>query len=402
MTKLQKLQVEQSEKREKLNAMLDKENLTDDERGELESHTKRLQEIEPELRAAIVADGEQRQKIATEFQTDAEGDEFRALLDRASAGAIFAAATEHRASDGPEKELQDHLKIKSNQIPLAMLRARTEGRAATAAPANVSTNQQPIIPQIFPMSVASFLGVDLPVVAVGESTFPIITTGADPAAPAAGGTVAETDGAFNAEVLSPSRLQASFFYRREDAAKFAGIDEALRTNLADALSSALDKQILTLTDKGLLEHGADPAAPAANAETFPRYRTALFDKIDGTYAAQASDVRLVVGATTYAHMASIYRGNNADDSALDSIMRVSGGVRVSGHVPAADNNVQQAVFARALGARHAVAPLWEGITLIPDEVTKAKTGEIVLTAVMLYGFAVVRADGFVRDSFRLA
>ena len=41
----------------------------------------------------------------------------------------------------------------------------------------------------------------------------------------------ETTGAFSANQLSPSRLQSSFFYSREDRARFANMDLALRENL---------------------------------------------------------------------------------------------------------------------------------------------------------------------------
>ena len=45
---------------------------------------------------------------------------------------------------------------------------------------------------------------------------------------------------------------------------------------------------------------------------------------------------------------------------------------------------------------------WDGVTIVYDEVTKAATGEIVLTAVMLANFAVLRADGYTRRAFKLA
>ena len=35
-------------------------------------------------------------------------------------------------------------------------------------------------------------------------------------------------------------------------------------------------------------------------------------------------------------------------------------------------------------------PVWEGVTIIPDEVTKAKAGQIVITAVMLFAMKVLR------------
>ena len=39
-------------------------------------------------------------------------------------------------------------------------------------------------------------------------------------------------------------------------------------------------------------------------------------------------------------------------------------------------------------------PIWEGVSLIPDEITKAGTGQVVVTAIMLYAFKVLRTDGF--------
>ena len=96
--------------------------------------------------------------------------------------------------------------------------------------------------------------------------------------------------------------------------------------------------------------------------------------IDGYYAQMASELRVLFGPATYAHAAAEYRANSADDSALDSLMRVAGGVRVSPHVPAVATKVQGLVIAKGVGRRNMVAPVWEGVTLIPDEVTKAKTG----------------------------
>ena len=46
----------------------------------------------------------------------------------------------------------------------------------------------------------------------------------------------------------------------------------------------------------------------------------------------------------------------------------------------------------------AVCPQWEGVTIIPDEVTKAANGQIVITAVMLYAFKILRtAAGLVKQ-----
>ena len=241
------------------------------------------------------------------------------------------------------------------------------------------------------------MGVQQPRVGVGEQVFPVLTKAptvvdADKAA-----NVDETTGAFSAAALVPRRLQASFFYAREDAARFRDMDSSLRQALNDGLSDGIDQAVIAGATAGIL--GANGVAArvgdAAAEATFILYRGLLFDSatIDGRYAMEAGDVRLLFGATSYAHAATKYRGNSADDSALDSLMSKAGGVRVSAHVPAVDAKTQSLIVRKGM-AMDATAPIWEGITIIPDEVTKAKTGEIVLTAVMLHAVKVLR-DGFI-------
>ena len=252
------------------------------------------------------------------------------LEARCSVGSIFASVMEHRATEGAERELQKELGLSDNQIPLCLL----ETRAITPAPGNVGQDQAAIVPAVFPMGAAAFLGIAIPTVPVGDAVFPVLTnnTPADDVAEAT--NVAETTGSFTAEVLTPRRIQASFFYSREDRARFAGMDEALRMNLNDALSSGLDKYILTKTNLGLLDFGTDPTA--GTEETFATYRTAIYSQVDGRYAMSAADVCMLIGSDTLTHMTGKYRANNSDDSALDSCIRISGGVRVSAHVAAKD------------------------------------------------------------------
>ena len=53
----QRIQLKQSETRQRLNELLGKDELADAERGEMEGLTKRAQEMEVEMRAAIMAEG---------------------------------------------------------------------------------------------------------------------------------------------------------------------------------------------------------------------------------------------------------------------------------------------------------------------------------------------------------
>ena len=167
-------------------------------------------------------------------------------MSRARLGAIFSAAVEHRALDGAENELQQHLSLASNQIPVDLLRAPVEHRAITPAPTHVGTSEQPILMPIFADGDAAFLGVDQVTVPAGDVAFPVLTNRPTVGGPHTDSTeVAETTGAFSAELIKPERLQCAFTYKRVDVARFPAMGEALRQALNEALSESLDVQIVS-------------------------------------------------------------------------------------------------------------------------------------------------------------
>ena len=297
----QKIALEMSTKREALNALLGLEEMSDEQRSEMGVLTTRMQQLETEARAAILA--EDVPTITTTTVADGEGRELRSVIDRANVGNIFEAALEHRATDGVEAELQTHYRLPANAIPLALL----ETRAVTPAPGQVAQNQSAIIPGVFPMSCAAFLSIDMPTVPVGDAVYPVLTTNADAGTPAEHAAQAETTGSFSANVLTPSRIQASFFYSREDQARFSGMGEALRSNLSEALADKLDQQILA-GGSGLL-HGTILANHNASAvTTYASYRSELaYGRVDGTFAGSVGDLRIVLGSASYGHAAAAFR-----------------------------------------------------------------------------------------------
>ena len=393
MLKSQKIALELSEKRQKINELLAKDELTSEERSELEVLTSRMQEAEVEFRAAVTTEGTPEETAGSEDR------ELAQLVIGASIGSIFAAAIEHRTTSGQTAELQQHFKIASNQIPLVLFRDReVEERATgtTPAPTNVGQNQAAIIPAVFPLSCAAFLGVDMPTVGVGEAVYPVLTTSADVGVPAENAEQDETAGAFSADALSPARLQASFFYSREDRARFVGMDNALRANLSDALSDKLDQQILA-GDEGLL-HSTNLANHNVTVVTsYALYRSQFaYGRVDGKYASATSDLKVVMGTGTYSHAAGQYRGNSDNMDALMALTNATAGVKVSAHIPAVSGNKQNAVVRLGM-RRDMVAPIWEGITLIPDEISLAKKGQIQITAVMLHAIKILRSAGFYKQ-----
>ena len=117
----QKIALEMSTKREALNALLGEDELSDEQRTEMGVLTTRMQELEVEARAAILAEGE---TTVTTTVADGENTELRSLIARANVGSIFEATLEHRSTDGAEAELQAHFHLAANAIPLALIEQR--------------------------------------------------------------------------------------------------------------------------------------------------------------------------------------------------------------------------------------------------------------------------------------
>ena len=393
MNRLVKAQVGLEQSRKELGLLLDLEERGEDFNGKLEAAKAKVVSAQAEFSAAALVEPDDREQRS---ESTAEDREYAALEQRAKISDVVDSILNGRAITGATREYQEHHRLGGNEFHIRQLLPDLETRAVTPAPTNVGQNQAAIVPYVFPDSVASFLGVDMPTVGVGEAVYPVLTSELTVGTPAENIAQAETTGAFSADVLSPSRIQAAFFYSREDRARFAGMDSALRENLSMGLSDGLDKQIVAGTN-GLLT-GTNLANHAATAiTTFANYVSEFgYGRIDGRYATMADDLRIVMGTGTYAHAGGVYRASEADQTALERLMQITGGVRVSAHVPDVAASKQNGIIRRGM-RRDMVAPLWANVAIIDDQVTLADKGQIKLTAVMLHAVKILRADGFYKQ-----
>ena len=247
--------------------------------------------------------------------------------------------------------------LRENRGEVKDLEIRTSG--VTPAPADVGANQQPIIPAVFPQAAAAFLSIPQPTVPTGEAVYTVLSTPATPGTPAEGADQDHSTAGFTASVLPPARIQASLFYSREDRARLSGMGEALRQNLSDALADKLDEEVLAGSN-GLL-HGTNLANNDASAVTdFAGYLKDLaYGRVDGSWASMVSELRIVMGSATYAHAGAVYRNNSVDRNVLERLQEITGGVRVSAHVPDASGDKQNAVIRRGM-RMDSVTPIWGG------------------------------------------
>lgn len=425
MTRSQKLTVRLSEIRQKLNELLGVEERTDGQNATMDQLMAEAVKLEPELRAAIVAEGEGQTTETTDTEIDAAERERRELRSKSRFHRFVAAALAHGDAgrvDGAEAELAAAEGC-PGLVPLTIIgptteqrqaehRAALETRAVTPAPADsdVPHTHASIVPALFDRSVAPFLGIEMPTVGTGVQSYPVISTSVKGGMVAEDGDAAETAGAYTVTDADPRRLTGAFRIRKEDIAKLPVLEESLRENLSMVLSDEFDKQGVNGDGtepnlNGLLAQLTDPAAPAANAETFGRYVTAFASHVDGLFATTLADVRALVGPHTYRHAAGVFRSNQDSMTAEAWIQSRTGGMRVTRRLADPASNVQQAIIRRAnpAGDRVAVAPVWMGLELIRDPYTAAGKGQVVVTGTVLVGGVVLlRSGAFVQDSFRPA
>ena len=170
-------------------------------------------------------------------------------------------------------------------------------------------------------------------------------------------------------------------------------------NLADALQSELDKQILTRATEGLLAFGTAPTNPSSET-TAAEYLAAVYAGADGLYAQASAEVKMLVGATIYAHMGGKAVATGSDINSAEKVMAISGGLRVSGHVADYANNRQEALIIKGMPRRNCVAAIWPNVPLIVDRISRSTQGEVKLTAMLLYDFSLTREAGYTRHRFR--
>ena len=429
MLKSQELQLKMSEVRQELNKAAGKpeSEVTDELRGKVEAWRKDLDRMEGEYRAAVTAeDTETRHRGEHD---DGEAAEFRALIPKVRLGRYLAAAAGGVAlgEETPEGELRAAVKLKDpNLIPWAAFdpgekRERKDGSehradTATAAPSSIEAMQEDILARVFAPTCAMFCGVEMRAVERGDEVYPVLTQGQDAATLDKGAAHEAGAATIASTTLDRRRATARYIFRLEDSAGMGEtLERALRQDMIAAIGEAIDKGVLSGdgtrpnpagffdATSGPLTIPADPSD--AGTFGFSDIVSAASAAVDGRYAVNLAAVRTLLQPSLYAVAASAF-ASAGEISGADYLMRNSGGIRASDNMPAVGNSSGDAIYiglnyrSGAMGG-NAVLPMWQGVQIFRDEATRIASGEIALTAISLYNFAVLRPAAYRAFKVRL-
>ena len=403
MTRLQRLQLAQSEKRAAMGVLLDAETPDQDAIGAMSLE---LRSMESTVQAAILA-GED---VPIETRQDSgEKNEVDTLRGRIRFGEYIQAAMSQRAVGGVEREYNAAMHIPENRFPMDLL-SGLETRAAIDGDAG--SNQGTWLDRLFEGTAAERIGITMVSVAAGIASYPVMTSTASAAMRAR--AQAADSGVFTATVteMKPKRGVVEGIYSIEDDARLPGLGEAIMRDLRGALVEGIDRKIFKgdsgasgtdaditgLQTAGITEVTLTQAAKIKGDETLKVF----VGLVDGKHATGMGDVRIVasVGANTLWY-GTIH--NSAVDNQTVAQFLMASGVTWStrGGIETATSNGDFGAYiglARGIDGS-ARAAVWNAGELIRDPYSGAKKGEVSLTLNYLWDFAVPRTSNFRRLKF---
>ena len=412
MTPRQTIEIKQSERRERINALLAQTERTDEETTELKGLTDGYQQGEVELRAAITVEPDETTTTTKPEETD-EDRQLVELRSRVEFGDyITAALAGHGVLGGAALEFNQAMKVPADRFPLELLapdavetRAKVDGDAAAT--------QSTWLDRLFADTAAAQLGIAMPSVPAGTRAYPVLGSTAAPAQ--RGRTEAASDATITATVteIKPTRNSVRAVYSVEDDARLPGLADAIMRDLRAALVEKIDRTVF-LGDSGANENSADIAGLTTAANVTETTLTqaqkvapadvlgVLAAFIDGKHAGSMADVRLVatVGANTL--WLSTIAAVGTSLQTLAAFLSENGvNWTTRGEIETATTADTFAAFVGlGRGIEGAgVAPVWNSGQLIRDPYTGAAKGETALTLQFLWNFALPRPANFKRIKY---
>lgn len=407
-----KIQRRQSEVRQALAELAGAETLTDEQRSKIDSLDQVYGDNERKLRAALIAEDEERREAGKDLETR-EGKEWADMLDSFELRQIVQALDTGTQLDGATAEIVGEMRSSGTYQGLPIPLEALETRAGETVASGVfdPKNTRPVIDRIFPQSAIRKMGGSLINVPPGITEFPVVTSSitAGWASSETGNVSGPTFFATTDRALNPNQnlgIQARITRRSMKQAGPA-LEAAVRRDLSSAVAQEMD-------NAAFLGSGSsgEPAGVVATANA-----TYSITETDVSAAASWSIFRAAVQRMMVANAVQgpgevkvMIRPECWDD--LDGTLFDSGSGlteldRMMKFVPAANLCVSSNGLAAPTGSPLESKALvtctpggvpsffvaaWGGLDLIRDPFSDAQSGQLRLTALLTADVTVARPD----------
>ena len=405
MLKHQQLSIDLSKLRSELNKIhLDGFDATNEEQvAKVKELRTKIEKAEVEYREALAKEPEPEKRIDKGEET-----ELRAMLKKTNVTQFIDDILGNGSTD--DRKLIDEVRsgtgIQAGYFPIDLLlkedrQQKTDGQEdrVTAAPTTDVTVEKPFLPYLFPQSGAAYLGVATEMVDPGTAEYPRISAKVTTARAAGSAEISNSDVTVASTGLSPARFGANTTYKTVDSLRWAGYTDALTDHLREAISDAFDVYVLKGASNGFETTSALTTVDASAEFAYGDYLGLFGAAVDGRYASEASDVRLLCHPDGYAHALS--KLNAAGESALEGSRRIGGGLRASANLSAKSSMKILGILAKGIGRRNATAAIWRGAQIQEDSLSRNAFGETHLHVTMFADFRIVDPGGFARHEIQV-
>ena len=310
--------------------------------------------------------------------------------------------------NGAEKELSDEVGLSHFEshftdlaggvaVPLELLQFANE---VDLTAGDYSTNVQPALPRVFNTPDLSFLAPGaIRSVPAGEARYPVLTAGATGSHLAKGASVANTEATFTVKALNPLRVSAMYTWRIEDVYSWGSnsLERALRQDLRSTLGEALENSAMNGSGTAPQPTGVlatfTTAAETTHTSTHPLGKAKVVPSVDGKHAGGYGDLRVLMGASTFAQYDRLFRTTSAPGSLIQELSARGMSFKVSARIPKhSSNKNENMLIVAASAAQNLVVPVWNAFLLVRDSNTLAAAGETRIVAHLLHSVSL-RATG---------
>lgn len=400
-----KIQRRQSEIRQQLAALVGKPTPTEDETRSMETLDAEYRSNETRYRAALIAEDTERREAGDELETRSDR-EWSELVAGFELRQVALALDEGRSLEGRTAEVVQEMRSQGGYrgipVPFAALEMRAGETVSTGVVAPMQTHG--IIDRLFPASVAARMGVQSVNIGTGEAEYPVATSGVVTGWAATelgnvGGPAAFTTAERS---LKPAQtLGAHMRISRKALKQLAGLEEAIRRDMAAAIGAELDKAVFLGSGAsgqplgiipGAATYGITSTAVGA-AATWAAFRAAVVSFLTAHAAAGPKDARLLIRPEVWAKLDGTYVTGTAVTE-YDRLVAQIGSVVQTANALAAPAGSPLATTAlltvTAGGVPPAILGLWGGVDLIRDPFSDAQSGGLRLTGLVTADVTVPR------------
>ena len=340
------------------------------------------------MAAAEKEDAEAQAVMSRDADTSGWDAELRELHTSASAVSImdvFDAATQETfpAVGSAFAEYRSHVmehraEDKPGTFPLELLLPRhemggmdgNEYRAITTIGANVQANQRTIGARLFANGESAFIGAIFPSVGPGDAVFPVVTSTLLGVSLTDGTQETIAAGSIGIKRFVALRIQRAYEWAIRESYDAVGMEAAFSADLMGALQSGLDNIAIDAAISDL----NNPTAASATA-TLSTYLGLFSNAVDAKAAIDFTQVRALLGLTTYKHAYGLTLANIG--TAFELLPRER--IRSSAHLAQSVSGDQAGIVYRTGGGvSRFIAPIWRRAELLRDPYSDSRRGNMRL------------------------